>query len=1504
MREWIVYSKDGRTERCVVKNLEYSGSWMGECSVSVTLDSPAPVEFEIGDYLVYRGERFEINYDPTVVKSASVYASADGFRYEGVKFNSLSDELTRCDFLDYVPSDNLIHYSSLPNFSFFAEGIKDLTDRIQVNLDRVYTGSKRWTIELAEGIESKKNVNITASNMTCWDALALVKSQFGVNFIVKNRRITIGTEGFVVEKMFSYGKGNGLVTIEKNAESDQKVVTRLRAYGSTKNMPMRYYYNQGEGIVPNNLAVQNLMLPSFPTETLDPYIDSKNISELGVREGVVFFDGSGEQEDIYPSMEGMTAEELKAAGISVNATGALDEVVSAEAIEDNGIIPDEGELKGIFKMTIKDIGFDINEHLSTESATISIKTGMCGGREFEIAECKKTDEGYELTCNRSEDSGLGLVFPYKDYPIKAGDKFVLLNIEMPDVYIKAASQRLLEAATAYLAKNDYVRYSYTPKLDSVFLARQHDKATKNGQKSIYANIKEGDLLMFEDGDLGIEGSVIIDTLSIKEGDSLIPEFEITLRNDKAVGTIEKIQNQIDSIVSGGTAISGGAGGGGYNSSQIKSMIKAVGETLFLSKIKDDKTPHSLGVGKNLEMGGDIAHKEFSEGSVGGGYRVAKNGEGQYEAEADRLVARVMAKVYDLLVENHASFVGSLSSEEFVSGFTGGKGWAIRVKEWLNAVGVVEKKSVAEFDEVIVRGAMRVYEFIISQMLGENDNRIFTGMMEVDHYDAGEGKIYLKTGDGRLYNPFRADDIVIVQQYCGNPSENNGYYVTKQYEFIVTEAGVGEGGEERLDWVKFRNFTTSMEGGDESLIVEHDTLVRIDNLSDMSRKGIIQLMSVGEDTPYMDFVYGAKTDPENSLKGRLGNLGGVYNPLFGWLKEFGAYLTNLYAVGEFVIAHTGEDVSDAIEIAKSGFRTNYRQTTYDMTEEQNFLTNASMTNNCEGWTLGEDFSDYFLVDGLPQYFNYDLYVSEKTYAGLAKYNDRDMLRVFSSSARQENSLIRKPSTHKVYTGVTENEDGSSESVYTEEIDTIYLNIRFYCHASGELEVGFVDVNGVFYDNVFHSKKDYVADIDAYTISVSGKWDGMGDFYIKTTGDFYVDLLSLTDKPLDNYMITTSTAIEQDAARISLLGKKVNGVEGSVTELALIVNAQEGTISSLVETTDSINNTIKTAGWINRDNCVEIFAGQVTEQGLATKAEMEVYVDGIVSGIRISADQIDMTANDYISIINKGTTTIAAERVDLKGKVTFSMLDTETQDNIDSKVDQDAVNDSIDDFKGTIIEGGKIKTELLYVTEIEATKGYVGGFTIGEKSLTNDDADAYISVGDLTGTSFVSINAPSASGALSVRRDDGVAVSIYTHGSEGVGLRINGQTGAKTIESYGSSVLAARKGSSPYEVVTIAGLALSYKNGKDFSVASNSVFDSVNSVWADFLVATGDVTLPSASSCQGKILFVKFMGNYTISSASPIVDGSSMETLYTKTYNERSVFFLNDGIRWYAFDGWYK
>lgn len=743
MSAWIVFSKDGLTQKCEVRSLQYSGEFLGACSITAKIVSPTPIDFEIGDYLEYRGERFEINYDPTVVKQASSGSYGEGFVYDNIVFNSLSDELTRCDFLDYVPKDNLLHYSSLPTFSFFADSVEKLAERIQVNLDRIYTGDKKWTVTVHPDFNGKKDVNIAINNQTCWDALALVKNEFDGNFIIKGRNITIGTEGIALESVFSYGKGNGLISIERNAESDQKIITRLRAYGSTRNLPEHYYKNVGlkafgeviwlvdrdatdhvrcylnipydsklfkqkgdshevkvrvngieasatitehtakdefegccelysqsselasvviDGVkayftayvnedefpkankeyadfVPNNMAINHLMLPSFPDETIDPYIDSENIEALGIREATVFFDGSGEQEEIYPSMTGMTAEDLQAAGVECKATGALDEVVDAEFVNDDGFYK-EGSTTEPFTITLKDIGFDINDHFSTDNPSITMNSGMCGGREFEIVSCRREGVNYILTCNRHYDQSLDLYFPYKDFPIRGGDKFVLLNIEMPDVYVKAASQRLLTAAKWYLGNNDYVRYSYSPKVDNLFMARQHDEAKKFGLASIYETIKEGDLMLFNDTDLRIEGSVIIDSLTIKEGDSLIPEYEITLRNNKTVGTITKIQNQIDSIVSGNA----GSQGGGYNASQIKSLITSYGSTLFLRKDKDDRSKGKIASDKAIEVGNYVSG---ASGAII--YNDAETG--QTVGEMDKLYIRMKAYFETLEIIN-------------------------------------------------------------------------------------------------------------------------------------------------------------------------------------------------------------------------------------------------------------------------------------------------------------------------------------------------------------------------------------------------------------------------------------------------------------------------------------------------------------------------------------------------------------------------------------------------------------------------------------------------------------------------------------------------------------------------------------------------------------------------------------------------------------------------------------------------------------------------------------
>lgn len=661
---WRIKGKNG-LRKAVVGELEYNDEWMSQTYVTATVISPVPINFEIGDYIEYRGERFEINYDPSKIKSAPRFAKGDAFKYENIKFNSLADELTRCDFLDVVLADNHLHFTGLPKFSFFGT-VQDLAGRIQANLDRAYPD--KWTVTVSPEYTGKKELNVSIDTQKVWDALSILVNDFETYFTIEGRTITIGAAGVPAAHLFKYGKDNGLYEIEQNAESDQAIVTRLRAYGSTRNLPNRYYNSlsgaDGEKLIPNNMAVQHLMLPEFPYTTQDPFIDSKNIDTLGVREGTVFFDGSQEDlEEIYPSIEGMTAEQLKSAGVTCNSTGDLDVLIGANVMTDDGVGKiDKNETQttpepSTFKVTVKDLGFDINDCVipgNSESPTVSFKTGMLGGREFEIVECTPIENSsgdvtsYMLELNRVYDDDVKLWFPYKDYNAAAGDKFVILNIKMPDVYIKAAAKRLKEAAEAWLAKNDYSRSVYSPKVDEIFMARQHDAAMASGGaiKSLHDTLRAGMLMLFEDEDFNIDASIFIDKLVIKEGEGAIPTYEVTLKEEKTVGRLDKMQNQIDSLASG----RGQGGVGGYTAGQIRQMIDAYGDTRFLSKIKDDRTPHTISSDRGFEVGNYVS-------GAGGGAIGIDPETGDSFADVARLWVRVRAFFEELTVVKASVFAG-------------------------------------------------------------------------------------------------------------------------------------------------------------------------------------------------------------------------------------------------------------------------------------------------------------------------------------------------------------------------------------------------------------------------------------------------------------------------------------------------------------------------------------------------------------------------------------------------------------------------------------------------------------------------------------------------------------------------------------------------------------------------------------------------------------------------------------------------------------------------------
>lgn len=796
-------------------------------------------------------------------------------------------------------------------------------------------------------------------------------------------------------------------------------------------------------------------------------------------------------------------------------------------------------------------------------------------RKITVTESDVNYEAKELPSNYTFTYRYSDARPYLNLPRVSGESLKQMDIHLPDIGNFTIAPRLVEfprqqlgGGVLFPVQDPHSEEWGTTTADAIFsaflsaISNRYSGKGEVGHKHI--NISVLDALSFVGGYLLYKGEKlkagVADVAKELDGEAAILKKYIRRDiDDTAEGTItfEKVQKLLGGLL--------------------------VGENFSFDK-----------------EGNIIAHSISSDGASeenGKGFTILQKDSltNTYKLCIDEVIAYTVATVGKLFVNGNSRFGGELSSKQFISGFLGGLGWGIYNTPVTNAAGVQENKWTGEFDNVIVRGSLRVFEMIISQLLGENDNRIFTGMMEVDHYDAESGRVYLNTQDGKLYNPFRRNDIIMVQQFNGMPNSSNDYYVTKNYELLITDAGCGslEDGDKRLDWVTFTNFTSSMEGATaESLIKKKDTFVRVDNLSDSQRKGIIQLMTVGANTPYMDIIYGLKTDPNNALKGRLGNLKGIVHPILGELSGFGEFLNNLYAVGDFIIQRTGESVDSKLQVLENMFSSRFSQTSYELTNSDNYLENGQFLEQVRDdedtiiscWAVDTTDESMFWADALgnPFMVNGLLSVSGNRKVSIDKMDGRQVLRLQNCGVKQLNAHIRQPGTHKEYqqpSGSTGDNGLKKPATGSTDVqDRLYISIRIFAKTAGTLTVGFEGCSSVSgKSNTLTAQNVAVPYSGDWTnIPLEGVWNGTGNFVLRYTGDCYIAIASITDKPLSEFSKSVSTQIKQTATNIQLLGENINKVDGTTTQLGLDLDAEKKSIRLYVDETDKANRTFTTAG----------------------------------------------------------------------------------------------------------------------------------------------------------------------------------------------------------------------------------------------------------------------------------------------------------------------------------------
>lgn len=487
-----VYHKND-TAFFTIKEYTFSHDHMGEKKINTTVYSPDSQNFEIDAYVMYRGEKYSIFKKATGKKIARTGEGIGNSMQYDLEFFAEYKVMQKANFEDYVSIDDTNQYYTGTSTFSFVNNVTELATRIQANLDR-FTGEGTWTVTVDSSVVLDEK-QVSASNIKIWDALLLSQSIFGLDFFISGTNITIGGSGEEIATTFYYGKNKGLYEISRIFEQNQDIITRLKTYGAGRNLPSDYLrdeYSKGRYFT-------QLMLPDFATTGID-YVDAPAsvIDEYGIREGVMTF------EDIYPSIEEVDLGE-----------GRIDEIVSVETID-----PDSD----YFTITTKDLEFDINDYLTAETPRISIKGSNAnlsptylGGYEFEIVEVTGTT--VRLLKNQAD----GVVLPDTVTTVRAGDRFVLLGIEMPQSYITNAEDKLALRAAEYMQDEGGVELSYPVKMDEKFIT----------ENSLGDEIDSGKKAKIEDDDLDVANYFTIQTTTIKYGKSILPTYEIKLSNIKA-----------------------------------------------------------------------------------------------------------------------------------------------------------------------------------------------------------------------------------------------------------------------------------------------------------------------------------------------------------------------------------------------------------------------------------------------------------------------------------------------------------------------------------------------------------------------------------------------------------------------------------------------------------------------------------------------------------------------------------------------------------------------------------------------------------------------------------------------------------------------------------------------------------------------------------------------------------------------------------------------------------
>lgn len=763
-----------------------------------------------------------------------------------------------------------------------------------------------WKVGQVDGTE---NIVIDYFGKYCDQALKEIAEKVGAEWWVEGQTVNVCKCEHGDPVVMGYDKG--LTGIEPATADNVDFYTRLYPVGSSRNIDREKY------------GYTRLQLP-----------DGRKYVEMNAdKYGRVDRYEADAFADIYPRRTGIVSSVR-----SEVRTGEDGNPFTIYYFRDDSLPfnPNDYEIGGLVKRVSFQEGSELAGLGDEEDGTYYFEVNYDSDtREFEIITIWPYDDDTQLPG--------GKLVP------KAGDKYILWNLRMPDEYYALAEEEFLTAVNKYNADHNLDLTVYKASTDHVWIEDNGVELTTGRRVRL-------------------------------ESEEYFPEFGY--RDSRITKITRKVNLPSQMDIEIGDALSRTSMQRMSDSiSDAKSYARSIGESTGLPDIirtwdNTRPTDNNLFSARRSQRefisknSPDRAKKKiiFEEGIDAGDFIAGAQGgtiDGKGNSELLTLVVRLL-----------------MSSPKFVDGFAG-EGWRIWLEDGLSHLTV---------DKLTVRQIMTVFELLIEKI------RSVGGMICVS---AANGKIKEVRNDGSDYHiQFETDNSFAVGDLMRCQTFTNGQLKSYWVEINgVSSTGV------RVDLRSFEGQSVP-EPGDECVLMGNTTDRNRQNLI------LISATEDGQPRiDVLDGVHDKNFT--GCLRTRLGNLDGITDDWFPADNQphgNGLYSDNAYLRGTFLLV-TGEDIKTKFEIVEGKIESMIEAVRDDFVADKGYLSNPAFASGMEKWNTQNE-AVFFLVGNKWIWVNDNVLTKKGNCASVTKDDGRTVVRIVNKYILQKNENLRSKPTFAI------------------------------------------------------------------------------------------------------------------------------------------------------------------------------------------------------------------------------------------------------------------------------------------------------------------------------------------------------------------------------------------------------------------------------------------------------------------------------------------------------------